>query len=202
MPGVEEKIIEQFCLHRGKNSNTLVADLLEDNETRRQISYTKEQKLAAVSYALTTWKAKKDRSMELISKRSAATNLGITPAMLRDWIKSQNSLKSLHWGTRKNQIAVNCQKPALEERLVELFTQARKARRKITHCWFIRQGQQIYGHLYPDKVVKTVGKKTEYLGFRFSHGWFRGFRRRNRISVRSPTKISQKVNLLIVIFDV
>lgn len=77
MPGVEETIIDQFCLHREKNSGNLAADLPEDNDTRRRISYTKEQKLAAISYATTTWKAQKDGSLELISKKSASTNLGI-----------------------------------------------------------------------------------------------------------------------------
>ena len=84
----ENPTVEQFRLHREKNSNSLAADMLEHHEIRRRISYTKEQKLAAVSYATTTWKAKKDGSLELISKNSAAADLGITTAMLRDWMKS------------------------------------------------------------------------------------------------------------------
>lgn len=113
--------------------------------------------------------------------------------MLQDWIKSEPVIETLKRGVRKNCVAVPCQEPVLEERLVKLSTEARKAGRKIIRRWFVRQGQQIYGHLYPEQVVKNVGKKTEYSGFGFSHGWFRGFRKRNRISICSPTKISQKV---------
>ena len=82
-----------------------------------------------------------------------------------------------------------------------MFTEARKAGRKITRRWFIRQAQAIYGQLYPDRVIKHVGKKTEYTGFNFSDGWFRGFRNRHRISVRVPTKISQKVCYLTACSD-
>lgn len=95
--------------------------------------------------------------------------------MLSDWIKSQASLEYMHCGVRKNQTAVVCHKPELEARLVELFTAAQSAGRKITHRWFVRQGQQIYGNLYPNRVIKNVGKKTEYTGFAFSHGWFQEF---------------------------
>ncbi len=197
MPKGEESIIDQFCLHREKHSDSLPGNLLEDHETRKRISYTKEQKLAAVSYITTTWKAEKDGSMKLISKRSAAIYLGITTAMLRDWMKSQATIETMYRGVRKNRTAVSCQEPILEERLVKLFTEARKAGRKITHRWFVRHGQQIYGQLYPGRVVKNTEKKTSYTGFRFSQGWFRGFRQRNQIRVRSPTKISQKVTYLI-----
>lgn len=109
--------------------------------------------------------------MKLISKRSAALNLGITTAMLRDWIKSQTTIETMHRGVRKNRTAVSCQEPILEGRLLKLFTEARKAGRKIKHRWFIRQGQQIYGQLYPGRVVKNTGKKTTYTGFRFSLYW-------------------------------
>ena len=76
-------------------------------------------------------------------------------------------------------MSAGCQEPVLEAHLIQLFTEARKAGRKITRRWFVRQGRQIYGQLYPDRVIKSVGKKTEYTGFSFSHGWFCGFRKRN-----------------------
>ena len=84
MLGKKETIIEQFWLHREKSSADLPGNLLENHKTRRRISYTKEQKLAAVSYATTTRKANKNKSMELISKYSATANLRITTAMLQD----------------------------------------------------------------------------------------------------------------------
>ena len=45
---------KQFRLHREKSSAGLPGNLLENHETRRRISYTKEQKLAAVGHATAT----------------------------------------------------------------------------------------------------------------------------------------------------
>ena len=91
-----ESILEQLRLHCGKHLDSLPGNLLKDHETRKRISYTKKKKLAAVSYATTTWKPEKDGSMKLISKRSAAFNLGITTAMFQDWIRSQAAIETMH----------------------------------------------------------------------------------------------------------
>lgn len=144
MPEEENRTIEQFRLHGEKNADNLPAHLPEDHTTRRSISYTKEQKLAAISYATNTWKAKPDGFMELITKYRAAANLGITTAILRDWIRSQPTIESMHQGGRKNRVTFPCQEPILEKRLVELFTEARKV------------GRKIYGHLYPERIAKSV----------------------------------------------
>lgn len=112
--------------------------------------------------------------MQLISKRSAVLNLGITTAMLQDWIKFQTTIEAMHWEVRKNQTAVRCHEPILEKRLVKLFTEDRKAGRKKTHRWLFCQSQQIYSQIYLEKVVKNTGKKTTYTGFRFSQSWLRG----------------------------
>ena len=175
MPGEDKNpVIEQFRFYCETHFSNKLPDS-DDSEIQKRISYTKEQKLAAISYAITTWVANKDGSMELISKYCACLNLNITPAMLRDWIKSEDVISIMHRGVRKNRVYTGCQELGLEASLVELFMQARKAGRKITRRWFVRQSQQIYGQLYPDRVVKNVGKKTEYIGFSFSHGWFCGF---------------------------
>ncbi len=97
----------------------------------------------------------------LITKYRAAANRGITTAMLRDWIKPQTTIEIMHRGVRKNRVAVPSQEPILEARLVELFAEVRKAGRKITRRWFVHQGQQIYGHLYPDRVVKNVERRQD-----------------------------------------
>jgi hypothetical protein len=50
----------------------------------------------------------------------------------------------------------------------------------------------IYEELYPERVIThDFGKKT-YLGFRFSSGWYTGFRKRYAISLRVGTKRAQK----------
>ena len=85
-PGIENAIIEQFCVHQNKTTNNLPANLFKDSNhgVHRRISYTKEQKLAAISYVKTTWITQADDSLKLITKYCAAANLGITTAMLQD----------------------------------------------------------------------------------------------------------------------
>ncbi len=79
-----ESISKQFCYHWKKHSDSLPLNLLKDNQTQKGISYTKKQKLMAVSYVTTTCKAKKDAYLKLISKRSTAINLEITTSILRE----------------------------------------------------------------------------------------------------------------------
>ena len=82
MPGEDENsIIKQFRLHRATNSSKIDN---KDDETQRCISYTKEHKLAAISYTIITWIANKDGSMKPISKYCACMNFNITLAMLQD----------------------------------------------------------------------------------------------------------------------
>ena len=77
-------IIEQFRLHRetiGRTSAVAVSD--DDDASRRRLFYIREHKLAAISYAIITYKKKKDESIKLISKYAAIANLEIITAMLR-----------------------------------------------------------------------------------------------------------------------
>lgn len=92
--------------------------------------------------------------------------------MFQNWMKSESVIESMHQKVQKNQTAVNCQEPIFEEHLVKLFTKAQKARRKITRRWFFCQDQQIYGKIYPERVIKNVGARTEHNRCRFSHSWF------------------------------
>jgi hypothetical protein len=56
----------------------------------------------------------------------------------------------------------------------------------------IRHAKQIYEELHLDRVVRYEGSKRSYLGFRFSNGWYRGFRQRYSISLRCSIKRAQK----------
>jgi hypothetical protein len=190
----EAEIIEQFRLHReleGHNLNDNPPD--DENEVRRRISYTREQKLVAISYATTTWKQGKDGNPKLISKYAAAANLGITTAMLRKWIQTKARIESLPKGKRKESGGGPCQEPELEERLLQLFKESRLAGRKTNKPWFVREGKRLYGEMYPHRVTKVPGKMAEYSGFKFSDGWFEGFRRRAGVTSRNLTKRAEQV---------
>lgn len=190
-------VVDQFRIYRDRQpaASDAVDEDEDEEKPRRRISYTKEQKLAAITYATTTWKVKKDGSSQLISKHAAAKELGITPAMLRAWMKDKSSIENSLKGTRKNRpVKVGCQEPEMEDLLLTRFVEARKSGRKVTNRWIFRHAKDIYGQLHPNRVIKRPGKSIEYTGFKFSLGWFSGFKKRNKIAVRIPTKKSQAVS--------
>ena len=154
------------------------------------MSYTREHKLSAIAYRKTTWITKKDGSLELISRWKAAQNLGITDNMLKDWIAHQTNIEMLLKGGCKRHESKPLE-PQLEASLMREFKEARQAGRSINRRWFTRHGQEIYSYLYPHQVTKERGHLV-CSGLKFSYGWFRGFRRRNQVSVRRPTKKAQK----------
>lgn len=168
---------------------------IDDDIIRRRKSYSREQKLAAISYATTTWKTQKDGSLKLISKYEASKNLGITTAMLRTWMRSTSVIEDMSTGVRKHRsLNVACQEPEMERQLIESFKERRSAGMKIDKRWFIRQAKHIYGELYSHRIIRSMGKRDEYLGFKFSNGWFRKFRIREGISPRAITKKAQIVS--------
>lgn len=193
-------IIEEFRVHQNRNPDQTVSSEMKfddehNEEVRRRVSYTKEQKLEAISYATTTWKTQKDGSSKLISKNAAAKDLGITPAMLRQWLKDKSEIESSTRGTRKRRdVNISCQEPEMENRLVERLLAARKMGKKITNRWLMLHAKNIYEELHPHRVIKQPGQSTEYSGFKFSVGWLSGFKRRHRVVIRSPTINSQDVS--------
>ena len=54
----------------------------EEDMTSKRVSYTREQKLAAVGMAQTSYVTLEDGSRKLASRYSIAQRLGITPTML------------------------------------------------------------------------------------------------------------------------
>ena len=190
----ERQIIEQFRLHREIANNISSTDEFDEKAVRRRKFYIKKHKLRAVIYSTTTWKKKKNETMNLISKYIAAKNLEIITAMLRKWIKSKSDIETMHNETRKNRIANNiCQKPAMKARVIELFKQKREAKRRIFRQWFICQAKRIYDDLYSHRVINEIEKRTEYIAFKFSFEWFRNFKKRAEISLRIAIKKTQKI---------
>lgn len=188
----ESEVLEQFRQHQERAREKYPIDDEEgpdEDAVRRRISYTKEQKLAAVRYAKTTLKTQPDGSTKPITKYAASSDLGISTKMLRDWINKEHEIAGLTTGARKNRSQVEnvCQEPVMEARLLELFKDARKSGEKVNKAWFLRHGKHIYGSLHPDRIVKHPGKPITYSGFKFSDGWFQNFRRRTGISTRSLT---------------
>ena len=164
-------------------------------EERRRVSYTRENKLSAISYALTAKVQTHNGELKPISKYSAAKKLKITIPMLKNWIANQVNIENMRKGTRKNR-AYAAKFPELEARLVELFKMARDHGNSISKRWFIQQAKEVFEALFSNQVRKKMGQLTVYVGFEFSNGWFQAFRKRNGISLRRSIKRSQKVRSL------
>ncbi|KAF6238794.1 hypothetical protein HO173_003301 [Letharia columbiana] len=93
----EESLFTEFEAQRAAYANALPEHESPQNrndgcheEDRRRVSYTREQKLAAVSYAMTTRNPDlRTGELKPISKYLAAKNLKITIPMLKNWMANQ-----------------------------------------------------------------------------------------------------------------
>jgi hypothetical protein len=168
----------------------------EDNDyvPSRRYAYSREHKLAAIDYFQTTWRQNLDGTHQRLSNRYASRKLKITRKQLRDWVANKEKILRQKKGTfRSNQDrAFTVQEPELERLLNNCFEKAREQGRKISYKWMLRHAKQIYGELYPERVIVHEVRKRSYLGFRFSAGWYNGFRRRYCISLRCSTKRAQR----------
>src|SRR5271155_854134 len=170
---------------------------VEDEEDeyipRRRYAYTREHKLAAIDYFQTTWKKQKDGIFKNISNRFASKKLKISRKMLRHWVTNKASiLKQKKGSYRTRQPWRKVQEEEMELELNKRFLEARSQGRKITQKWVLRHARDIYGKIHPDRVIQHTNGRNNYLGFRFSEGWFNGFKKRYHISFRSGTKRAQK----------
>ena len=159
----------------------------------KRYSYSREHKLAAIDYFQTTWKENKDGTPERLSLRYASRRLKINRKQLRNWVANKEKIQAQKRGTfraRREQTFV--QEPELERILNTRFERAREQGRKISYKWMIRHAKKIYEELHPTRVIVSDTRRRSYLGFRFSSGWYTGFRRRYGISLRCGTKRAQK----------
>jgi transposase-like protein len=170
---------------RGEDSDAYFSDSddWKDDAVRRRRAWSREQKLGAIQYATTTFLETKRGIKQLISRKAAATNIGCTPKMLREWIKDFNNIYASPKYTRKRRVETRPQEPEMEQQLHKSFLQKQSIGRKIGQKWIERNARMIYADIYPDRVAREEGKLTEYNGFRFSRGWFNGFLKRKHISL-------------------
>ncbi|KAA6411263.1 MAG: hypothetical protein FRX48_04543 [Lasallia pustulata] len=187
---VEAQTINMFNdIHARQNDdNPLDSD---DEKPQRRISYTRENKLAAINFQAHTFRKQKNGALKQITTWEAAKSLGITPTMLKKWTKNRQSIMTLKKGQRKHTTGHVAQEPRLEELLHKEFEEERKIDCTINLRWFMRTARRIYKELYPGRVTRNGNSQWIYAGFKFSNGWFQGFRRRYGVSVRAPTKRAQ-----------
>jgi hypothetical protein len=162
------------------------------NDTRKR-SYTREQKLAAISYAAIkkVWDNKRQQ-MVLISNKQAARDLGLDSTLLRNWKKNADKIRALRKGSRKGKLTHPCKFPLLEDQLHTLILEKRKIGRKVGENWIRRNARIEFEKLWPYKVT-VVERKKVFADMSFSNGWLAGFLRRKNLSLRQPTKKAQAI---------
>jgi hypothetical protein len=145
-----------------------------------RFSYSRELKLAAIEWASNTYiKGKGDGDVDvLILRYAAAKRLGITSTMLRDWTRNRARIVNQKRGSRRGRRATKGREDKMEQALFKEFQQARQLGKAIGAPWFRRHAQAIYRTLYPQRVTQNESGRLIYTGFKFSNGWFQGFRRR------------------------
>jgi hypothetical protein len=72
----------------------------------------------------------------------------------------------------------------MELQLHNLFMEKRSISCRVGRRWLERHVKIIYGNIYPDQAIRVEGEHTTYEGFRFSDGWFNGFKMRFNIALR------------------
>jgi len=92
-------------------------------------SYSRELKLSAIEWATNTYiKGKKDGDLDkAITKYAAAARLGITLAMLRDWIRNKVRIANQRRASwRSRDTIAKGREHKMESELYKEFKQARK----------------------------------------------------------------------------
>lgn len=124
------------------------------------------------------------------TQTEASQLFGVPQRTISEWVKKEKNIESIAGGThprlRTFRVEVTCKWPETESQLYNRFIQAREKGQAIRREWFRRHSMEIFMTLYPN-MERSV--------FRFSNGWFGGFLRRYRISIRAVTKKAQKVGL-------
>ena len=189
MPG-GEKLIDIFRVHRARQINGNSLEDKEDPSMKGRISYTREQKLAAIAYQETTFVETASGELNRISKYAVSKQLDITDTILGKWIKNKAQIEGFKKGTRKERFS-EAYEPDIEFQLMKQFIELRSLGRRVTRIWFTRCAKKLYKERYPERVSR-VNNKDVWTGLQFSYGWFCGFRKRQHIATRRPTKKAQE----------
>ena len=187
-------IVHEFTVNWNNQAQRLQAvEKSSDEDTPCQRhSYTREQKLNAVTYYFNTKVTDKQGEVKQISKYKAAKNLGLDDSLLSRWIKQEDLIRATKKGIRKDQAGKKAQEEEMEQQLYEAFAEKRRENRRINRKWFIWTAHRFYEKIYSHRVSQTELGKKVYTGFNFSDGWFNGFKKRHSIALRSSTKKAQQ----------
>ena len=133
-------------------------------------SFTREFKLSAIQ-----WFHAHDKNI-----LQTALHYKVDRKQIRQWVKNEEKIRKQN----RNSKSVRGRKavyPELEKKLLDEFSQRRAQGKIVKKWWFISRAKKLLTELHPDET-----------NFKFSDRWFIAFCRRNKLSLRRKTHVSQK----------
>lgn len=137
------------------------------SSTKRLRSFTASEKLKVV------------REAEMIGNRAAGRKYDIDESCIRDWRKKKNVLLTCS-GDRRAFRGLSVQFPEIEKILYKYVTERREL------------GYGVSTEMCQLKALE-IAKELSTEGFKASRGWIRNFYKRNGLSIRRRTSISQRL---------
>ena len=144
--------------------------LVESTSKKGRKSYSREEKLKVVKYYYDNGK-----NLYQTCKRFSMNSKSVMR-----WVKDEEKIRGSSKGSKRVKFERRAQYPEMEAKLYMEYKELRKKGLKVKGWWFRVRAQQILTELKPDT------------NFQFSNGWFLGFKKRHRISMRRATNTCQK----------
>jgi hypothetical protein len=126
------------------------------------------------------------------SQRQAALWFLIPQTTISDWWKNRDRIFNSQEGSRRVQKSWTCCWPEMEKELFRLFCERRTMGYIVRRWWFRTTSIRLFRETYGDPL-RAQGKHDEAAEvenlFVFSNGYFEGFCRRNRVTLRKLTRV-------------
>jgi transposase-like protein len=147
-----------------------MAEVADPSAKATRCSFTREFKLSVIQ-----WFHSNDKNI-----LRTASYFKIDRKQVRQWIKNEEKIRK----QKRKSKTVRGRKemyPLFEKKLFEEFSERRAQGKIVKKWWFISRAKKLLNELHPDIT-----------NFKFSDRWFAGFCRRNKLSLRRKTHMSQK----------
>ena len=144
--------------------------LVESTLKKARKSYSREEKLKVVKYY-----HENGKNLFQTCKRFSMNSKSVMR-----WVKDEEKIRGSSKGSKRVKFERRAQYPEMEAKLYSEYKELRRKGLKVKGWWFRLRAKQILTELEPST------------NFQFSNGWFLGFKKRHRISMRRATNTCQK----------
>ena len=148
-----------------------VQQVLDESTSKKgRKSYSREEKLKVIKYYHDNGK-----NLYKTCKRFSMNSKSVMR-----WVKDEEKIRGSNKGSKRVNFDRRAQYPEMEVKLFMEYKELRKKGLKVKGWWFRLRAKQILTELEPDT------------NFQFSNGWFLGFKKRHRISMRRANNTCQE----------